>query len=444
MMKRILVIFLVILLMLASSVSGAFAGLYDNPGIKATDAVEKATDYLYTLVSDPMCSGTGGEWVLYGLATYKYDMDEAYLLKYKNSVEETVKTGFRGTAGILHNRKYTEYERVVYCYGTLAKYCKEKGYSVEFDPTNVAGYNLLEKLSDYDRVIWQGINSPIWALIALDSNDYEMEKITASTDGSGSTEFTQGTRQMYVDYILKYQHTDGGWSMDIDDLSSVSDPDVTGMAVQALANYRYQSKVKKAVAKAVTCMSNLQNSDGTYSCYGAKNSESAAQIIMALVKLGIDPEKDSRFIKNGNSVVDSLLMFFDESTGGFRHVNEAQGGYQATVNQMATEQGTYALANLTAAAPKALITGVKSGKSKALTVNFEKQGLADGYVVSVSTDKNFKKNVKNYTLKKSSSSKTITSLKSGKTYYVKVKAYRLIDGNKVYGSDSTVKSAKVK
>ena len=35
------------------------------------------------------------------------------------------------------------------------------------DPANVAGYNLLKPLGDFDKTIWQGINGPIWALIAL-------------------------------------------------------------------------------------------------------------------------------------------------------------------------------------------------------------------------------------------------------------------------------------
>ena len=49
-------------------------------------------------------------------------------------------------------------------------------------------------------------------------------------------------------------------------------------------------------------------------------------------------------MKNGKSIVDALLTFHDEKTGGFRHVNKASGGFQPVVDQMATEQAYYALA----------------------------------------------------------------------------------------------------
>ena len=44
------------------------------------------------------------------------------------------------------------------------------------DVTNVAGYNLLEPLSNLDWVNKQGINSTAFALLAFDSHDYEIPK----------------------------------------------------------------------------------------------------------------------------------------------------------------------------------------------------------------------------------------------------------------------------
>ena len=43
---------------------------------------------------------------------------------------------------------------------------------------------------------------------------------------------------------------------------------------------------------------------------------------------------------------------------------------------------------------------------------------------------------------KSATSKVLTKLKAGKTYYVKVRAYKTVDGKKIYSSWSKVKSAK--
>ena len=58
---------------------------------------------------------------------------------------------------------------------------------------------------------------------------------------------------------------------------------------------------------------------------------------MALTALGIDPAKDSRFIKNGLTILDALASYYVDG-GGFRHI--ASGDRDG----MATEQGYYALA----------------------------------------------------------------------------------------------------
>jgi len=61
----------------------------------------------------------------------------------------------------LHERRYTDYSRVIL--GLTAA-----GY----DPRAFAGYDLTLPLADFDKTIWQGINGPVFALIALDSGNY--------------------------------------------------------------------------------------------------------------------------------------------------------------------------------------------------------------------------------------------------------------------------------
>ena len=77
--------------------------------------------------------------------------------------------------------------------------------------------------------------------------------------------------------------------------------------------------------------------DGGFGSWGTVNSESCAQVIVALTALGIDPTADSRFVKNGNTVLDALAGFYVNG-GGFKHV--ADKGRDG----MDTEQGYYALA----------------------------------------------------------------------------------------------------
>ena len=86
------------------------------------------------------------------------------------------------------------------------------------------------------------------------------------------------------------------------------------------------------------------------------------------------------------------------------------------------------------------ISSVKAGK-KNLTVTYKKTTGASGYQIAYSTSQNsgYKYvNLNNKTVKK-----TISKLTSGKKYYVKVRAYRTINGKNYYGNYSAVKAVKV-
>ena len=116
-----------------------------------------------------------------------------------------------------------------------------------------------------------------------------------------------------------------------------SDPDITGMALTALYPYRDQAAVAEACGEAFDCLSAIQNDDGTYSSGGAKCSESCSWVIVAATTWGINPDTDSRFIKNGKSVVDGLLAHYLPDSATFQHIIGAGS------NAMATDQSCYAL-----------------------------------------------------------------------------------------------------
>ena len=192
------------------------------------------------------------------------------------------------------------------------------------DPRDIAGYNLLTPLADFNFVKKQGINGPVWALIAFDTMQYDIP-----TDPSVSV---QTTREKLINYILSNQCTDGGWDLN----GESADADVTGMAIQALAPYVTKNTgVREAVEKALNVISNSQNSNGCFMTGGEATPESSAQIITALSAMNIDSNADERFIKSGNSALDGLLSFSVEN--GFEHTKGK--GY----NQMSTEQSYYAL-----------------------------------------------------------------------------------------------------
>lgn len=267
--------------------------------------------YMVSAVKAPEVSSIGGEWAVLGLARSGYSVPKDYFDNYYANVEKYVKS----CKGVLHERKYTEYSRVVLALTAIGR-----------DPSNVAGYNLLMPLGDFDKTIWQGLNGPIWALIALDSGNYDIPKNTSAK--------TQATRQLYIDEIIKNQMKDGGWSLTG---TGDSDVDISAMALQALAKYQDQKAVKTATDKALTYLSKAQDSKGGYASWGTTNVESVAQVVVALCELGIDLG-DSRFVKNGHTLTENLLSF-RQSNGGFYHVLDGSDGN----NQMSAEQGFYAL-----------------------------------------------------------------------------------------------------
>ena len=304
--KRILCLVLIAVLMLGLCVPALAA---DNLGA----LVEKSAEYMLNTVTEPQVGSVGGEWAVIGLARSGYDVPQNYWDDYYAAVEDYVES----CNGVLHKKKYTEYSRVIVSLTAIGA-----------DPANVAGYDLLKPLGDFEKTIWQGINGPVWALIALDSGNYDVP-VNAETK-------TQATRQLYIDEILSRQNNDGGWSLTSKGGDNASDPDLTGMALQALAKYQSQSAVKEATDRAIDCLSKMQDDKGGYSSWETANSESVVQVIVALCELGIDL-KDSRFVKNGNTLLDNLLSY-RESNGSFTHTSGGGGS-----DQMATEQGFYGI-----------------------------------------------------------------------------------------------------
>lgn len=261
------------------------------------------SDMLDTVKTDELTFGS--EWLVIALARSGRDVPDSYY--------DSVVKAVQSAKGQLSDKKSTEYARTILALTAIGK-----------DPADVGGYDLLAGLADMDDVTYQGINGAIFALLALDSGKYD---VPAAAEGG-----TQVTRDGLVAYILAQQLSDGGWALS----GTSADPDVTAMALQALAPYRTGDEtVDAAVDKGVQLLSDMQLADGGYSSWGTLNSESCAQVLIALAALGIDPVSDSRFVKNGLTVLDALLAY--AVSGGFRHTVDGEA------DAIATEQALCAL-----------------------------------------------------------------------------------------------------
>ena len=270
-----------------------YSGIYKTTG-----------DFIQGL-GTPTVNSIGGEWMTIGLARSGRPVPAGYYDNVVKFVRENADKNER-----LDRNKVTENARVILALTAIGK-----------DVTNVDGHNLLKGLDSMSYIKTQGINGPIFTLIALDSHNYPT---------SGDV-----TREKLIETILGAALEDGGWTLS----GTKADPDMTAMAIQALAPYyKTNETVKAAVDKALDVLSGLQQGDGGFGSWGTVNSESCAQVIVALTALGLDPTCDSRFVKNGKTPLDALAGFFVDG-GGFKHV--ADKGRDG----MATEQGYYALAS---------------------------------------------------------------------------------------------------
>ncbi len=256
--------------------------------------------------------GFGSEWAVVGLARDgKITVEESD--KYCKRIAAYVKNAGSSTLSSAYS---SDNSKVIISLASLG-----------YDATDVNGVNLLEPLADLNYVTKQGINGPVWALLAFDSHAY---KIPVAKEGE-----TQTTREALVDIILKTQLDGKGWAYS----GTSSDVDMTCMALQALTPYynKGDKAVDEAVDNAILWLSTVQDENGIFSTGELKTSESCSQVIVTLSGLGINPNDDPRFIKNGNSAVDGLLSF-KASDGGFIHAGTVKKS-----NALATQQGYYAL-----------------------------------------------------------------------------------------------------
>ena len=286
-----------------TAAEAAYARLLAEQSKRLEKIYQTTGDFMATL-GTPGVGSTGGEWMVIGLARSGRTVPAGYY----DNVVEYVKAKADANER-LHPAKVTDNARVILALTAIGK-----------DVTNVGGHNLLKGLDNMAYVQKQGINGPIFTLIALDSHNYP----------------TMGdvTREKLIQVILDAQLPNGGWNLSGEN----ADTDMTAMAIQALAPYyKTNETVKAAVDKALEALSALQRNDGGFGSWGTVNSESCAQVIVALTALGIDPATDSRFVKNGSTVLGALAGFYVDG-GGFKHTADGER------NGMATEQGYYALA----------------------------------------------------------------------------------------------------
>lgn len=282
-----------------------------------------------------LAGSSAGDWYAFAISRFgTADNQSGYLA----ALREYVQSSYRKNGG-LSSTKATEWHRialtVLACGGDPERF----GTDADGKPINLIADGT------YDRgktasLGAQGLNGWIWALLTLDSRNYTVP------DGASDS------REDMIEAILSYQLADGGFPL----AGSSADVDITAMALQALAPY-YNSgttytftlketkqqvtrTVREAADGALSWLSGQQLADGTFASYGTANANTTSQVVVALCSLGIHPGQDSRFQKNGSTILDGLLSYRN-ADGGFSYA-----GNNGASNSMAGEQALYAITAL--------------------------------------------------------------------------------------------------
>ena len=276
---------------------------------------------------------TAADWLPIGLSRYGAEDDyDSYLAALRTYVEQKYREPDK-----LDRTKATEWHRialaVLACGGDPTHFGRDE---------NGADINLIAdgvydrgKTADLGR---QGLNGWLWGLITLDSMKY--------TIPAGASY----TRTELVKTILSYQLSDDGFNLRVAQ-GSTADPDITAMAIQSMGPYYRTStlNVKDPVDRALERLSQLQLDTADFRSWGTRNSESTSQVIISLCSVGIDPQNDPRFVKNGLNLLDALF-YYQQEDGGFAHSYELDEGNPSAVpgesDSMATDQALLALVSV--------------------------------------------------------------------------------------------------
>ncbi len=203
-------------------------------------------------------------------------------------------------------------------------------YKINGEPfktgNGVETVDLTDNIYNYSRDSGT-VNDFIFGLIALDMGNYSVP------------DNARYTRENLLDIILDHKYGTDDFGIDM-----------VAMLMQSLYPYRndpaYGERVRDKLDEGLDIILGHKTAPGVesmrddymFEAWGAINSESADQVIIALCSMGIDPYSDERFSRGSedNLIYNVIDKFVTRNMDGFGHDSN---GY----NFMATYQGMYML-----------------------------------------------------------------------------------------------------
>jgi len=215
----------------------------------------------------------------------------------------------------------------------------------------------------------------------------------------------------------------------------------------------------------VTVSAGIKNSDGilVYGPYSKANTKHALPKKVTGVKVKSRTTSSITITWDKMKGCDGYRIYRRNSSGEYKKVADVKGSSKNTYKFSKLKAGTVYYFKVSAftvdsktkvgtkssqlkAASKPSTVSLKSistPKAKKITVKWKKVS-GSGYQVQWSTNKDFRSNVKSVRASSKSTSKSITTAQRKKKYYVRVRAYKIVDNKFTYGSWSKAKSIKVK
>ena len=250
----------------------SYSSTIDNNGILAdVDGEITATSNVLSKVSDP--------WLAVDMEKLGLNPNKQFVQDFANNLKDN---------GV-KNISNTELEKAIISFT-----------SVGYTPYNFKGQDLVGELLNRDINNFQ-INDLIFALTAYNYANIPSSKYKITKDDLKNV-------------IIKNKIPTGGWAY----TGNETDPDITGMALYALAPYYNSDKnVKDSIDAAVNYLSSVEDNSGYISSTNGKASETLSMVILGLTSIGIDPAQGS-FVKTNGNLVKALLSF-KGANGNYKH-----------------------------------------------------------------------------------------------------------------------------
>ena len=160
----------------------------------------------------------------------------------------------------------------------------------------------------------RGVGDFAWALIA------------AEHCGTSFPSDAANTPESLLQSIAEAELESGGFAL----MGNTADADATAIVLRALAPYR--ESCSELVERTLNALAELQRESGAFASLGTETAESTAQVVLALSALGIAPDSDERFVKNGVTCIDALYGF--ATSDGFAHIRGGETDALATAQAL--------------------------------------------------------------------------------------------------------------